>query len=218
MAEWLRRLTRNQFPSGSAGSNPADCEELFPFPHLWHSNCDKPLFIFHNCGIQAAPLTFIKHLTFKPAHTLWTITVCLSWSIVGSVVECSPATRAARVRFPDDAIFFFPFSQRERVCARKLLQHQLPLFSCVVTTQEKVTLIEKAPPIAFVLSAPPILLCCNYTRESHTVWESSSYSICLISSLYTIVLELHKRKSHWLKNENLWCVDKKSKLDYPIPR
>jgi hypothetical protein len=27
-------------------------------------------------------------------------------SIVGSVVECSPATRAARVRFPDDAIIF----------------------------------------------------------------------------------------------------------------
>ena len=27
-------------------------------------------------------------------------------SIVGSVVECSPATRAARVRFPDDADFF----------------------------------------------------------------------------------------------------------------
>ena len=26
MAEWLRRLTRNQIPSGSAGSNPADCE------------------------------------------------------------------------------------------------------------------------------------------------------------------------------------------------
>ena len=28
-------------------------------------------------------------------------------SIVGSVVECSPATRAARVRFPDDAISFY---------------------------------------------------------------------------------------------------------------
>ena len=81
-------------------------EELFPFPHLWHSKCDKPLFIFHNCSIQALALTFIKHLTFKPAHTLWTITVCLSWSIVGSVVECSPATRAARVRFPDDANFY----------------------------------------------------------------------------------------------------------------
>ena len=108
VAEWLRRLTRNQFPSGSAGSNPADCGELFPFPHLWHSNCDKPLFIFHNCSIQAIALTFIKHLTFKPAHTPWTITVGVSWGIVGSVVECSPATRAARVRFPDDANFSPP--------------------------------------------------------------------------------------------------------------
>ena len=25
VAEWLRRLTRNQIPSGSAGSSPADC-------------------------------------------------------------------------------------------------------------------------------------------------------------------------------------------------
>ena len=30
-------------------------------------------------------------------------------SIVGSVVECSPATRAARVRFPDDANSFFRY-------------------------------------------------------------------------------------------------------------
>ena len=29
MAEWLRRLTRNQFPSGSVGSNPTDCENFF---------------------------------------------------------------------------------------------------------------------------------------------------------------------------------------------
>ena len=29
--------------------------------------------------------------------------------IVGSVVECSPATRAARVRFPDDANNVFVF-------------------------------------------------------------------------------------------------------------
>ena len=35
MAEWLRRLTRNQFPSGSAGSNPADCENFsFDFPTI----------------------------------------------------------------------------------------------------------------------------------------------------------------------------------------
>ena len=32
--------------------------------------------------------------------------VAFQCSIVGSVVECSPATRAARVRFPDDALFF----------------------------------------------------------------------------------------------------------------
>ena len=29
VAEWLRRLTRNQFPSGSVGSNPTDCENIF---------------------------------------------------------------------------------------------------------------------------------------------------------------------------------------------
>ena len=28
MAEWLRRLTRNQIPSGSVGSNPTDCEKF----------------------------------------------------------------------------------------------------------------------------------------------------------------------------------------------
>ena len=26
LAEWLRRLTRNQIPSGSVGSNPAVCD------------------------------------------------------------------------------------------------------------------------------------------------------------------------------------------------
>ena len=34
-------------------------------------------------------------------------------SIVGSVVECSPATRAARVRFPDDANFFLSFGKHK---------------------------------------------------------------------------------------------------------
>ena len=34
VAEWLRRLTRNQFPSGSVGSNPTDCGDklLYPCP------------------------------------------------------------------------------------------------------------------------------------------------------------------------------------------
>ena len=41
-------------------------------------------------------------------------------SIVGSVVECSPATRAARVRFPDDADFFSPkiFFIKFKICCR----------------------------------------------------------------------------------------------------
>ena len=42
VAEWLRRLTRNQFPSGSAGSNPADCE-IF-----WSKNLHRP-------GIEPGP-------------------------------------------------------------------------------------------------------------------------------------------------------------------
>ena len=29
MAEWLRRLTRNQMGSSRAGSNPAGCDEVF---------------------------------------------------------------------------------------------------------------------------------------------------------------------------------------------
>jgi hypothetical protein len=31
VAEWLRRLTRNQFPYGSAGSNPARSATFLPF-------------------------------------------------------------------------------------------------------------------------------------------------------------------------------------------
>ena len=78
VAEWLRRLTRNQIPSGSVGSNPTDCE-IF----LIAKYCFNIDFYFD----------LIPHV-----------------SIVGSVVECSPATRAARVRFPDDAVNFFPVS------------------------------------------------------------------------------------------------------------
>ena len=38
VAEWLRRLTRNQFPSGSVGSNPTDCE-LFSLATMSHPCC-----------------------------------------------------------------------------------------------------------------------------------------------------------------------------------
>ena len=41
--------------------------------------------------------------------------------IVGSVVECSPATRAARVRFPDDASFVL-LEILENMKIRKVLE------------------------------------------------------------------------------------------------
>ena len=79
MAEWLRRLTRNQIPSGSVGSNPTDCVQLiFALQHCSHSKVKRSTRILN---------TLVKQ------------------SNVGSVVECSPATRAARVRFPDVASF-----------------------------------------------------------------------------------------------------------------
>ena len=84
VAEWLRRLTRNQFPSGSVGSNPTDCDKNFS-----HG--------FSLC-VNMGNLSFLTRLM----------------GIVGSVVECSPATRAARVRFPDDAVkFFFYFHEHK---------------------------------------------------------------------------------------------------------
>ena len=45
VAEWLRRLTRNQFPSGSAGSNPADCEIILMGDKLFfHENYNAAQF------------------------------------------------------------------------------------------------------------------------------------------------------------------------------
>ena len=36
VAEWLRRLTRNEFPFGSVGSNPTNCENIL----IFSSYCD----------------------------------------------------------------------------------------------------------------------------------------------------------------------------------
>ena len=36
VAEWLRRLTRNQFPSGSVGSNPTDYASFFIYFNGFH--------------------------------------------------------------------------------------------------------------------------------------------------------------------------------------
>ncbi len=87
VAEWLRRLTRNQIPSGSVGSNPTDCEVFCSF-------------LIPNINMSLSNVKIVK------LHS----NLCAS--NVGSVVECSPATWAARVRFPDVAAitFFNPTS------------------------------------------------------------------------------------------------------------
>ena len=70
MAEWLRRLTRNQIPSGSVGSNPTDCdteksilllELLIYFPHLLLAVMSPLLPIWDD------PLSQIPYLFLFPA-------------------------------------------------------------------------------------------------------------------------------------------------------
>ena len=55
------------------------------------------------CLTWSEPSISIEH-PHKVRPSPWCV------SIGGSVVECSPATRAARVRFPADATFLLPFS------------------------------------------------------------------------------------------------------------
>ena len=114
VAEWLRRLTRNQIPSGSVGSNPTDCGKHFWQPPSPSSFCNRYLVLFYTFPLMRLILS-------RPFFAVLLITIIyilpcsnLSVSIVGSVVECSPATRAARVRFPDDANFFFSFLQASK--------------------------------------------------------------------------------------------------------
>ena len=52
VAERLRRLTRNQFPSGSAGSNPADCGHFF-----WSEENIK---YFFNRATSTKPGSFLR--------------------------------------------------------------------------------------------------------------------------------------------------------------
>ena len=100
VAEWLRRLTRNQIPSGSVGSNPTDCENIF-----------KGFFF-----------SSLSAFLFQPAEHV---------SNVGSVVECSPATRAARVRFPDVAIYVFLLHFHNSLVLNIL---QLLLYQCLYSS------------------------------------------------------------------------------------
>ena len=121
VAEWLRRLTRNQFPSGSVGSNPTDCELFFPQPcacthsvplscsscldgpgvqqHRWFSG---RMLACHAGGPGSIPgrckFLLLSQKRLQPK----------CWHNFCSVVECLPATQAARVQVPDDASLFCP--------------------------------------------------------------------------------------------------------------
>ena len=60
IAEWLRRLTRNQMGCSRAGSNPADCEDILPF----FGNICR-LFRIH------APLAYIKQVVYSFVMQSW---------------------------------------------------------------------------------------------------------------------------------------------------
>ena len=75
---------------------------------------------FSDLTLATLPIDFLcfefciqKAMFFQSSVENWGLTLSFNkacfvfhynQSIVGSVVECSPATRAARVRFPDDAV------------------------------------------------------------------------------------------------------------------
>ena len=118
MAEWLRRLTRNQFRSAGVGSNPTDRE-------CFHFQCPNILLL----------ILFSTALSWCPAGS--------TTGIVGSVVECSPATRAARVRFPDDALKSVLFRLLDSLCVvlNGMISNFCPLIAihpavCVVGTRK----------------------------------------------------------------------------------
>ena len=170
VAEWLRRLTRNQIPSGSVGSNPTDCEVSFLLTFLFKEGKNKgetllvvqylklvlnylkneknprPIFFGRKRFIfkhlkkkkkkkkkskHACICTYMLHELFSSKcvnvisspclESRWDCLTFLIWHtcIVGSVVECSPATRAARVRFPDDAMFYLIFRLRTQEIIEK---------------------------------------------------------------------------------------------------
>ena len=55
VAEWLRRLTRNQIPSGSVGSNPTDCVK-----HFFSVTCEASFYL-----ILALSIVIYEHRWFS---------------------------------------------------------------------------------------------------------------------------------------------------------
>ena len=83
---------------------------MFTMYHRPRGPMDKASdFESEDCGFDPhrGHFTHFKHCSLEPRVMVpnrWMVIDC--FSIVGSVVEFSPATREARVQFPDDAIIF----------------------------------------------------------------------------------------------------------------
>jgi hypothetical protein len=72
VAEWLRRLTRNQIPSGSVGSSPTDCG-LFIFLHFNNPSGFGAKFIY---GELSHELRYIANFYYIFSHFLLQIFNC----------------------------------------------------------------------------------------------------------------------------------------------
>ncbi len=116
VAERLRRLTRNQIPSGSAGSNPADCELFSAQGTTGNLNQQSKLYLlgqinnddsqqnfrhtvynstFHNqildtCWLGSALMTKERFYCRHAFLSVWT-PVCLSACLHASLPSCIPA-------------------------------------------------------------------------------------------------------------------------------
>ncbi len=77
MAEWLRRLTRNQIPSGSVGSNPTDCEIILISWATW------PVIIILQLGSQVHK-AFGMFLSFRE---VWKVLLRVQTSLMSAWVN-----------------------------------------------------------------------------------------------------------------------------------
>jgi hypothetical protein len=74
VAEWLRRLTRNQIPSGSVGSSPTDRAKIINFFYgvlKYHYFLFTPIFpgfFSKNCSKMVIPSLLLLTIIYDPAR------------------------------------------------------------------------------------------------------------------------------------------------------
>ena len=115
-AIWTKMLLNNRFSSQTQGLAPI-WKILHPPLGMFSRQkvCITPSIVSHTGYVRRYASVSVA---FHHPDNLCIVHVCDGGfsshpSIVGSVVECSPATRAARVRFPDDAKSIFEHFSNE---------------------------------------------------------------------------------------------------------